>query len=73
MAKSFEESLNELEILVSKLEQGEIPLEEALLIFQQGMKLSKELTNTLKKAEKTLAKIMNEEGLEVPFENGNSQ
>ncbi|MDR1474017.1 MAG: exodeoxyribonuclease VII small subunit [Lactobacillales bacterium] len=70
MAKTFEESLAELETLVGKLEQGEVPLEEALTTFQQGMKLSKELTDTLKKAEKTLAKIMNEEGLEVPFEEG---
>ncbi|MDR0614894.1 MAG: exodeoxyribonuclease VII small subunit [Lactobacillales bacterium] len=70
MAKTFEESLSELETLVSKLEQGEVPLEEALTTFQQGMKLSKELTDTLKKAEKTLAKIMNEEGLEIPFEEG---
>ncbi|MDR0690802.1 MAG: exodeoxyribonuclease VII small subunit [Streptococcaceae bacterium] len=70
MAKTFEESLSELEALVSKLEQGEVPLEEALKTFQQGMKLSKELTDILKKAEKTLAKTMNEEGLEVPFEEG---
>ncbi|MDR1521257.1 MAG: exodeoxyribonuclease VII small subunit [Streptococcaceae bacterium] len=70
MAKTFEESLNDLETLVSKLEQGEVPLEEALTTFKQGMRLSKELTDTLKKAEKTLAKIMNEEGLEVPFKEG---
>jgi len=70
MAKTFEESLSELEALVGKLEQGEVPLEEALTTFQQGMKLSKELTDILKKAEGTLAKTMNEEGLEEPFEEG---
>ncbi len=47
MSETFEESLSELELLVNKLEQGELPLEESLTAFQKGMKLSKTLTETL--------------------------
>lgn len=65
---TFEESLQELEKIVTQLESGDVPLEEALQAFQKGMKLSKECQDTLTKAEKTLAKMMDENGQEVPFE-----
>lgn len=67
---TFEESLQELEKIVTQLESGDVPLEEALQAFQKGMKLSKECQDTLTKAEKTLAKMMDENGQEVPFEEG---
>jgi len=35
----FEESLAELEALVRRLEQGELPLEESLAAFERGMAL----------------------------------
>ncbi|MHC5865541.1 exodeoxyribonuclease VII small subunit, partial [Streptococcus pyogenes] len=41
--KTFEENLAELEAVVTKLEQGDVALEEALSEFQKGMKLSKNL------------------------------
>jgi exodeoxyribonuclease VII small subunit len=68
MSTKFEEKLAELEELVAKLEQGDIPLEEALVAFKQGVKLSQELTATLKTAENTLTKVINENGEEVPYE-----
>ena len=37
--KSFEERLNKLERLAEKLREGQIPLEEAVYIFEEGMKL----------------------------------
>lgn len=46
---TFEESLQELEEIVQRLERGEVALEEALAIFQRGMELSKQCENTLKK------------------------
>jgi exodeoxyribonuclease VII small subunit len=64
----FEKSLSELETIVANLEQGDAPLEEALNSFQKGMALSKELTDTLQRAEETLAKVMSAEGEEVLFE-----
>lgn len=62
--KTFEESLAELETIVQKLESGEVALEEAISQFQMGMRLSKELQKTLDQAEKTLVKVMQEDGTE---------
>ncbi|GCF93979.1 exodeoxyribonuclease 7 small subunit [Enterococcus florum] len=64
---TFEESLTELEAIVTQLERGDVPLEEALEAFQKGMVLSKQCQDTLTKAEKTLTKMMTEENEEVPF------
>lgn len=66
--KTFDESLVELEKIVNKLEQGDIPLEEALDKFQEGITLSRELKKTLQEAEQTLAKVVTEEGNEELFE-----
>ncbi|WEV55922.1 exodeoxyribonuclease VII small subunit [Ligilactobacillus acidipiscis] len=65
---TFEENLAELEKIVSKLEQGDVPLEEALDSFQKGVKLSKKLQGTLENAEKTLTKVIDENGEEQVFE-----
>ncbi|MFD2387125.1 exodeoxyribonuclease VII small subunit [Enterococcus rivorum] len=66
--ETFEESLNELEGIVQRLERGDVPLEEALVAFQEGVALSKQCQDTLEKAEKTLTKMMTENNEEVPFE-----
>lgn len=65
---SFEASLAELETIVTKLESGDVPLEEALTVFQRGMVLSKQCQDTLTKAEETLTKMMTENDQLVPFE-----
>lgn len=66
--KTFEENLAELEAVVTKLEQGDVALEEALSEFQKGMKLSKNLQKTLQEAEKTLVKVMQSDGTEIELE-----
>ena len=66
--KSFDESLKELEEIVNRLEEGEIPLEKALDKFQEGIGLSRSLKSKLKDAEDTLAKIVTEDGKEELFE-----
>lgn len=63
--KKFEENLADLEVIVQKLESGDVALEEAITEFQKGMKLSKELQDTLDKAEKTLVKVMQADGTEA--------
>lgn len=63
--KTFEENLAELEGIVTKLEQGDVALEEALAEFQKGMILSKDLQKTLVEAEKTLVKVMQADGSET--------
>lgn len=66
--KTFEENLAELEAVVTKLEQGDVALEEALSEFQKGMKLSKALQKTLQDAEKTLVKVMQADGTEIEMD-----
>ena len=63
--KKFEENLADLEASVQKLESGDVALEEAISEFQKGMKLSKELQDTLDQAEKTLVKVMQADGTEA--------
>ncbi|HEM3463599.1 TPA: exodeoxyribonuclease VII small subunit [Streptococcus suis] len=66
--KTFEENLAELEGIVTKLERGDVALEEALAEFQKGMVLSKDLQKTLTEAEKTLVKVMQADGSEAEMD-----
>jgi exodeoxyribonuclease VII small subunit len=58
--KSFEERLNRLESLSEKLREGKIPLEEAVSIFEEGMKLAKDLEKELAKIERKVEILVNE-------------
>ncbi|HEN0625609.1 exodeoxyribonuclease VII small subunit [Streptococcus agalactiae] len=66
--KTFEENLQELETIVSRLETGDVVLEDAIAEFQKGMLISKELQKTLKEAEETLVKVMQADGTEVEMD-----
>lgn len=66
--KTFEESLQELEQIVTRLESGDVPLEEAISEFQKGMGLSKDLQATLQSAEKTLVKVMQADGSQTELD-----
>ncbi|PNY20157.1 exodeoxyribonuclease VII small subunit [Streptococcus parauberis] len=66
--KTFEDNLQELEMIVTKLENGDVPLETAIAEFQKGMVLSKNLQKTLQNAEKTLVKVMQADGSEVDMD-----
>ena len=68
---TFEQDMKNLEEIVKKLEQGDIPLEEAVEKFKQGMDLSKKLQNTLLQAEETLTKVIDDNGDEQLFEKEN--
>ncbi|MGS2720914.1 exodeoxyribonuclease VII small subunit [Paraglaciecola aestuariivivens] len=48
---SFEQSMQELEALVTKMEQGDLPLEEALQSFERGIELARQSQQKLKDAE----------------------
>jgi len=48
---NLEKSLKELETIVEKLEEGDIPLEESLKEFEKGVKLSRDCQTALKDAE----------------------
>lgn len=60
--KSFEERLNRLEQLSDKLKAGNIPLEEAVSLFEEGIKLAKELEKELSKIERKVEILLNEPG-----------
>lgn len=66
--KTFEENLQDLEAIVTKLETGDVALEDAIAEFQKGMALSKNLQKTLKDAEKTLVKVMQADGTETEMD-----
>ena len=68
MKKTFEENLQDLEAIVTKLETGDVALEDAIAEFQKGMVLSKDLQNTLEDAEKTLVKVMQADGTEMEMD-----
>ncbi|MFC6255383.1 exodeoxyribonuclease VII small subunit [Secundilactobacillus hailunensis] len=65
---TFEENLNHLEEIVTALEKGNVPLEEALSQFKQGVSLSHDLQVKLTDAEKTLAEMMNDDDQTETFE-----
>ncbi len=58
MEKSFEVTLGELEQIVAKLEDGDLPLEESLDLFERGIKLARECRERLSKAERRIEILM---------------
>ena len=59
---SFEESLNNLEEIVKKLETGEVPLDDAINEFNKAMKLAKSCDDKLKSAEEAITKLVSDTG-----------
>lgn len=58
--KSFEERLARLETLSDTLKGGKIPLEEAVAVFEEGMKLARELEKELGRIERKVEILVNE-------------
>jgi exodeoxyribonuclease VII small subunit len=58
MAKTFEQNLDELEKIVKQLEDGDLPLEESLKLFENGVKLSRECRERLTNAERRIEILM---------------
>ena len=56
--KDFETSLKKLEKIVSDLENGDLPLEESIKTFEEGVKLTKHCQNLLSKAEIKIQKLV---------------
>ena len=48
---SFEESLKRLEKIVEQMERGDLPLEDSLKLFEEGVRLSAECKQHLDQAE----------------------
>ena len=61
--KNFEDSLKELESIVSKLENPDISLDESILLFERGIKLADSCSKQLESARQrilTLSEAENE-------------
>lgn len=55
---SFEEALNELEGIVARLEDGKVPLEESIALYERGAKLKAHCDSRLKAAELKVEQIV---------------
>lgn len=66
---NFEASLEELERIVKDLEKGDLPLEQSLLLFENGMRLSADCKRQLEAAESRVEILVKRgsETLAVPF------
>ncbi|MDQ0256248.1 exodeoxyribonuclease VII small subunit [Evansella vedderi] len=65
---TFEQAMERLEEVVSKLEEGDVPLEEAINMFHDGMKLSKFCHDKLQKVDKQMTEVLSEDGEITPFD-----
>jgi len=63
--KDFEAALTELDSIVKKLEDGDIPLEQSLQLFERGVQLSRFCHARLEEAERRI-EILNERGQLTP-------
>lgn len=52
--RTFETSLEALEQIVRQLEDGDLPLEKSLELFEQGIRLSRECQERLSQAERRI-------------------
>ena len=66
---TFEASLEELERIVKELEKGDLPLEQSLQLFENGMRLSAECKRQLEEAESRVEILMKRgsDVVPVPF------
>ena len=74
-SRTFEASLEALEQIVRELEQGDLPLEKSLELFEQGIRLSRECQERLSQAERRIEVLLRDnQGRPVvtPFEDSNA-
>ena len=54
---SFERAIEELELIVKRLEEGRVPLEESIAIYERGEALKRRCEELLRQAEARVEKI----------------
>ena len=59
---NFEESMKKLENIVTELENGNLNLDDSVLKFEEGMKISKQCSKMLENAEKKITILLNDNG-----------
>lgn len=60
ITQTFEQALDELAKIVKSLEDGDMPLEESLELFERGIKLSRDCHDRLAKAERRVELLTKE-------------
>ncbi|MBI5695745.1 MAG: exodeoxyribonuclease VII small subunit [Nitrospirae bacterium] len=71
--QKFEAGMKRLEEIVAKMEAGDLPLDDSLKLFEEGIKLSRTLNKTLETAERKVEMLVRgaDGGLgTVPFDEG---
>ena len=58
---TFEQSMKKLEQIVQKLESGDLPLEEAMQKFEEGIKLSRLCSKKLDETEKKITLLLQDQ------------
>ncbi|WP_442601211.1 exodeoxyribonuclease VII small subunit [Paenibacillus sp. KN14-4R] len=58
---SFEIAMEKLESIVSRLESGDVPLEQAIELYQEGMLLSRMCGQKLEQVERKIEMLVEEE------------
>lgn len=61
-AVKFEKALSRLEEIVRALEKGDLPLEDSIKLFEEGIRLSKTCMKMLEDAEKKVEVLIAENG-----------
>ncbi len=64
--KKFEDRLSRLEELAEKLKEGKLPLEEAIALFEEGVKLAKSLEKDLNRIERRVEILTQEPAEDEP-------
>ncbi len=65
---SFEEAMKRLESIVETLGEGNLPLDDSLKMFEEGMGLCKFCNKKLDEAEYKVEKLMEKEGGKISVE-----
>lgn len=62
---TYEQAFEELQVVVERLETGDLPLEESLALFERGQALSARCSNLLEQAQLRLTELTEGEGGEI--------
>lgn len=65
-ALQFESALKELEDIVARMERGDLPLEEALSLFERGTSLTRDCRGLLDAAELRVRNLLEAAGADIP-------
>jgi exodeoxyribonuclease VII small subunit len=59
--EKFEEALQKLEAIVAQMEEGDLPLEQTLKAFEEGVRLARFCASKLDEAERKVEKLMRDQ------------